>query len=186
MGWLEMTTLRSGMSFHGHHLLDCSRVPGPGVDPAKHHFMRLQDPHLLPTPMYGVGDASYRAAGGHDGIRKLVQCFYEHMDTLDEARALRAMHAVDLTDVREKLVVFLIAWLGGPNEYRARFGSISIPGFHARFPIHEAERDAWLLCMARAVDEQAWAESFKKYFMQAISVPAERVRIASTMRRNNS
>lgn len=93
------------------------------------------------------------------------------------------MHATDLTEVREKLAVFLVAWLGGPNEYRERFGPISIPGFHARFAIDETARDAWLLCMARAVDEQPWAETFKTYFMQAISVPAERVRVASAMRR---
>lgn len=133
---------------------------------------------------YGNGDASYRAAGGVDGIRRLVERFYEHMDTLPEARGLRAMHAVDLNDVREKLVVFLVAWLGGPNEYRTRFGPISIPGSHARFPIDRTERDSWLRCMSRAVDEQPWANSFKTYFMEAISIPAERVRAASVMRRN--
>jgi hemoglobin len=132
---------------------------------------------------YGTGDASYRAAGGTDGIDKLVVRFYEYMDTLAEARALRAMHADDLTEVRDKLAVFLCAWLGGPNEYRSRFGPISIPGFHARFAIDEAERDAWLICMARAVDEQPWTDAFKMYFMQAIAVPAERVRVASVMRR---
>ena len=135
------------------------------------------------TVPYGTGDASYQAAGGSPGIYKVVHRFYEYMESLPEARALRAMHVVDLTEVREKLAVFLVAWLGGPNEYRARFGPVSIPGFHARFAIDEAARDAWLLCMARAVDEQPWAEAFKTYFMQAISVPAERVRVASAMRR---
>lgn len=135
---------------------------------------------------YGVGDASYRAAGESEGIDRLVRRFYEHMDTLADAKALRAMHAEDLTLVREKLAVFLVAWLGGPNEYRARFGPISIPSFHASYDIDEAERDAWLQCMARAVDEQPWAAGFKTYFMQAISVPAERVRVASMMRRANA
>lgn len=135
------------------------------------------------TVPYGTGGASYQAAGESPGIYKVVHRFYEHMESLPQARALRAMHAVDLTEIREKLAVFLVAWLGGPNEYRERFGPISIPGFHARFAIDEAARDAWLLCMARAVDEQSWAETFKTYFMQAISVPAERVRVASMMRR---
>jgi hemoglobin len=102
---------------------------------------------------------------------------------LPEAQGVRAMHAPDLSDVREKLVVFLIAWLGGPNEYRTRFGPISIPGAHAHFVIDRAERDAWLHCMACAVDEQPWANRFKTYFMEAISIPAERVRAASAMRR---
>jgi len=132
---------------------------------------------------YGTADSSYQAAGGSAGIRALVHGFYEYMDTLPEARVVRAMHALELDLVREKLIVFLCAWLGGPNEYRARFGPISIPGFHAQFAIDEAERDAWLLCMARAVADQPWAESFKAYFMRAISMPAERVRAASIMRR---
>lgn len=140
----------------------------------------------MTSSSYGAGDASYRAAGGPDGIHRLVDRFYEHMETLPEAAALRAMHAADLTEVREKLAVFLVAWLGGPNEYRARFGPISIPGFHARFAIDEAERAAWLSCMARAVDEQPWAAAFKRYFIQAIAVPAERVRVASVMRRSGA
>lgn len=132
---------------------------------------------------YGVGDASYRAAGGRDGIARLVERFYVHMDTLVEARGIRAMHGADLAAVREKLAVFLCAWLGGPNDYRARFGPISIPGMHARFAIDERERDAWLTCMAHAVDEQPWAPGFKAYFLRAIAVPAERVRVASVVRR---
>ncbi|HEY4055741.1 MAG TPA: group II truncated hemoglobin [Kofleriaceae bacterium] len=136
--------------------------------------------------VYGVADASYRAAGETEGVGRLVRRFYEYMDTLSDAKAVRAMHTADLTTVREKLAVFLVAWLGGPNEYRARFGPISIPGFHASYAIDEPERDAWLLCMARAVDEQPWAPDFKTYFMQAISMPAERVRVASMMRRSES
>lgn len=138
----------------------------------------------MTSPRYGTGDASYRAAGGSDGIERLVHRFYEHMDTLVEARVIREMHAAELTLVRDKLAVFLAAWLGGPNDYRARFGAISIPGFHARFAINVAERDAWMLCMARAVAEQPWADDFKRYFLQAIAVPAERVRVASVTRRD--
>lgn len=136
-------------------------------------------------PSFNNGDASYRAAGETRGIFALVRRFYEYMDLLPEARELRDMHAVDLELVREKLAVFLMAWLGGPNEYRERFGALSIPGFHAQFAIDEALRDSWLLCMRRAVEEQPWEDSFKTYFMQAIAVPAERVRVASVMRRGD-
>jgi hemoglobin len=137
---------------------------------------------MVSAPGYGTRDASYLAAGEREGIGRLVRRFYEYMESLPEARGIRAMHAADLTEVREKLAVFLCAWLGGPNEYRALFGPISIPGFHARFAIDASARDAWLLCMARAVDEQPWDPDFKVYFLQAISVPAERCRVASLMR----
>jgi hemoglobin len=93
------------------------------------------------------------------------------------------MHGAELAAVSEKLKVLLTAWLGGPNRYRERFGPIAIPAFHAQFPIDEAERDAWLLCMRRAVDDQPWADDFKTYFMRAIAVPAERCRVASVDRR---
>lgn len=132
---------------------------------------------------YGVGSASYEAAGGKDGLARLVDRFYDFMDNLDEAKRIRDMHEADLSLSREKLKVFLSAWLGGPNHYRERFGPIAIPAVHAHLAIDESERDAWLLCMDRAVAEQPWDSEFKTYFMRAIAVPAERVRMASVARR---
>jgi hemoglobin len=134
---------------------------------------------------YGTGSASYDAVGGEPGIARLVDAFYELMDTLDEARTIRAMHPPDLAVAREKLKVFLCAWLGGPNHYRERFGPISIPGAHAHFAIDEAERDAWLECMQRAVEQQPWPAELKHYFMRVIAVPAERIRLASVARRGS-
>lgn len=133
---------------------------------------------------YGVGDASYQAAGGDDGIARLVDEFYRVMDTAPEARGIRAMHDDDLALSRDKLRVFLCAWLGGPNLYRQKYGPISIPGAHAHLAIDEAERDAWMLCMQRAVEVQPWADAFKAYFLRAIAVPAERVRVTSVARRS--
>jgi hemoglobin len=134
---------------------------------------------------FGTGSASYEAAGEEAGISQLVNEFYEHMDALEHARVVRAMHPPDLGRSREKLTTFLCAWLGGPNRYRERFGPISIPRAHAHFDIDESERDAWLACMQRAVDSQPWDEAFKDYFMRAIAVPAERVREASAARRES-
>ena len=134
------------------------------------------------TP-FGTGSASYEAAGKEAGISQLVDEFYEHMDALEHARIVRAMHPSDLAVPREKLKTFLCAWLGGPNRYADRFGPISIPRAHAHFAIDEPERDAWLACMQHAVDSQPWDDAFKHYFMRAIAVPAERVRMASVARR---
>jgi hypothetical protein len=36
------------------------------------------------------------------------------------------------------------------------FGPVSIPRVHEHLAIDEAERDAWPLCMAHAVEEQPW------------------------------
>ena len=127
-------------------------------------------------PPYGTGDASYRAAGGEAGIRKLVDGFYDAMDRLPKAAKIRAMHPEDLTVSRDKLARFLCGWLGGPKLYAEKYGSINIPQAHNRFEIGPNERDAWLSCMEEALENQPYAAEFKKYLLEQLYVPAERSR----------
>ena len=118
----------------------------------------------------------YQAAGELAGITRLVDQFYTYMDTLPEAETIRNMHPPDLTESRRKLTYFLCGWLGGPRLFQQHYGPISIPGAHKRFPIRYEERDAWLLCMQRALAVQPYSDQFKDYLLAALSIPAERVR----------
>lgn len=129
---------------------------------------------------FGVGDASYRAAGGTEGLLQLSRRFYEVMDTLPAARTIRNMHPADLSSTTERLAYFLCGWLGGPRLYSEKFGGINIPMFHSHLPIGVAERDAWLLCMAHAVDEQPYSPEFKRYLLTQLHVPAERIRMVAS------
>lgn len=133
----------------------------------------MSDPE---TPSFGDGDASYRAAGGEAGIRRLVDDFYQEMETVLEARRIRAMHPEDLTISRDKLTRFLCGWLGGPSLYRERYGSIHLPRAHAHLRVGEAERDAWLSCMRSAIARQPFADRFRTYLLEQLAVPAERIR----------
>ncbi|MCP9451187.1 MAG: group II truncated hemoglobin [Nitrospira sp.] len=118
----------------------------------------------------------YQAAGGLEGITKLMDEFYANMERLPEAQVIRAMHPADLTESRKKLTYFLCGWLGGPKLFQQHYGPISIPGAHKRFPIGYEERDAWLLCMQRALAAQPYSSELKDYLLAALSIPAERVR----------
>ena len=118
----------------------------------------------------------YHAAGEIEGITKLVDEFYINMDTLPEAKVIRNMHPEDLTESRRKLTYFLCGWLGGPKLFQQHYEPISIPGAHKRFPIGYDERDAWLLCMQRALAVQPFSTELKDYLLAALSIPAERVR----------
>ena len=118
----------------------------------------------------------YQVAGELAGIIKLVDEFYLNMDTLPEAKTIRNMHPADLAESRKKLTYFLCGWLGGPRLFQEHYGPISIPGAHKRFPIGYEERDAWLLCMQRAIAVQPYSDQFKDYLLAALSIPAERVR----------
>ena len=127
-------------------------------------------------PRYGVGDASYQAAGGEAGIRKLVDAFYDAMERLPEAAKIRKMHPADLTVSRDKLTLFLCGWLNGPALYTQKYGPIRIPQVHSHLEIGRSERDAWLRCMQEALKTQPYAAAFKEYLLEQLYVPAERSR----------
>lgn len=132
---------------------------------------------------YGMGDATYQAVGGYDGLVKLVDDFYDAMDTLPEAQSIRAMHADDLSSSRDKLVHFLSGWMNGPQIYAEKYGSINIPQAHAFLDIKEAERDAWLLCMQTAIAKQNYPKALQDYLKQQFFRPAERIRQVSQQKR---
>lgn len=126
--------------------------------------------------VYGHEDHSFIAAGQYDGIKKLVDAFYDAMETLPHAQTIRDMHNPDLAESRDKLTRFLTGWLGGPKLFSEKYGPIRIPVAHRHLSIGPAERDAWLSCMQIAVDQQDYPQNFRDYLMSQLYVPAERSR----------
>lgn len=93
----------------------------------------------------------YEQLGGAAGVRQLVNAFYDDMDTSPDAAALRAMHAPDLSPMRQTLFEFLSGWLGGPRTYFERTNAKCMMSAHAGIPISQRETDQWLTCMRRAL-----------------------------------
>ncbi len=125
---------------------------------------------------YGTGDASFQAAGGEAGLRRLVDNFIDRMGSDERFATIYALHPDDKTVSRDKLARFLCGWLGGPKLYNEKYGAIGIPRVHAHLAIGMAERDQWLTCMTESVAEQPFAPDFKEYLMEQLFVPAEAVR----------
>jgi hemoglobin len=129
-----------------------------------------------PAPeTYGIGDASFRAAGGEEGLRRLVDDFYRIMGERPDARTIFRMHPPDIAVSRDKLC----GWLGGPKLFSEKYGPIRIPAAHAHLRIGQAEHDAWLACMEEAIALQPFEESFARYLLRELRVPAGRVLGAS-------
>lgn len=91
--------------------------------------------------------------GGSPAVDRLVEAFYLRMDTLPEAKRIRAMHHADLSPMKEVLKRYFVEWMGGPREYSRERGAPRLRARHLPFKIGIAERDAWLLCMRGALDE---------------------------------
>lgn len=130
---------------------------------------------------YGSADSSYQAAGSEVGIRKLVDEFYHQMETQVRGHHIREMHKDNLHIIKDKLSLFLMAWLGGPRDYATKYGGMSIPMVHQHLVIGEEERDAWLFCMAEALKHQDYTHDFKQYLIEQLAFPAERIRQVSQM-----
>ena len=122
------------------------------------------------------GPTHFELLGGAEGVRRLVDRFYDLMDTEPEAAGIRALHPPTLESSREKLYLFLTGWLGGPGLYVERFGPPMLRARHLPFPIGDAERDAWMLCMGRVLDEQEMPSELREFLRKRFGALADHMR----------
>lgn len=114
--------------------------------------------------------------GGEEGVRRLVDVFYDRMDTAPEAAEIRAMHPPDLASSREKLFLFLVGWTGGPPLYVERHGHPMLRARHLPFAIGIAERDAWVACMDHALDAHEMPGELREYLRLRFRAVADHMR----------
>jgi hemoglobin len=101
----------------------------------------------VPTP--------FELLGGEAVVRQLVERFYDEMS--ERAPALAMLHPCDeqghvARASRDRFGLFLVGWLGGPQDYIAQHGHPRLRMRHGRVPVDVAMRDAWLACMQVALD----------------------------------
>ena len=101
-------------------------------------------------------DNPYERIGGRDRVLALAEAFYDAMEQREPA--LAAVHRLDehgriSRATRDRFGLFLIGWLGGPQDYMDQFGHPRLRMRHGHVPINTAMRDAWLRCMQAALDQ---------------------------------
>jgi hemoglobin len=95
----------------------------------------------------------FERIGGEAVLRRVVDRFYDLMESDPDVAPLRAMHAADLGPMRERLHDYMITWTGGPPVYHQRKDAKCMPIVHAPFAIDESIRRQWLSCMHRALED---------------------------------
>lgn len=118
----------------------------------------------------------YELIGGETGVRTLVDRFYDLMDSAPEAAQIRAIHPKNLKGSREKLFMFLSGWSGGPQLYIESRGHPALRMRHAPFSIGATERDQWVWCMHKALDEMEIHEQVRAYLKNHFKDAAEFLR----------
>lgn len=103
----------------------------------------------------------YDMMGGEATVRRVVERFYDLMDSDPAAAGIRAMHAADLSPMRKRLFEFLSGWLGGPPLYFQRPDHKCIVSAHKALSIGDAERDQWMACMRQALQDCAVSDEVK-------------------------
>ncbi len=111
----------------------------------------------------------YELIGGEPAVKQLVHRFYELMDELPEAYAVRQLHPESLAGSEEMLFEYLSGWLGGPNLYIAKKGHPRLRMRHAPYAIGAKERDEWMLCMTQALTEQVGDKGFRQALLNQFS-----------------
>ncbi len=95
----------------------------------------------------------YERIGGAEKVRALVQRFYQIMDELPESYGIRKLHPESLQGSEDKLFKFLSGWMGGPQLFIEQYGHPMLRQRHLPFPIGNSEREQWLMCMEKALQD---------------------------------
>lgn len=115
----------------------------------------------------------YELIGGEIGLRALVDRFYDLLDTSPEAAQIRALHPISLKQSREKFFMFLSGWMGGPQLYVEKFGHPRLRMRHMPFSIGTIERDQWVWCMNKALDESDMDARVVEYLKARLAETAD-------------
>lgn len=138
--------------------------------------LRVQgDGSYVPSP----DDPPFQRLGGVDGVKALVEAFYDAMEVHEPA--LTALHRCDSPgkisrESRDAFALFLVYWLGGPQDYLTVRGHPRLRMRHGHVKVDEAMRDAWLRSMTKAMDSKDVTGGVRAYLNQRFAEVADFLR----------
>ena len=92
--------------------------------------------------------------GGREPVQRMVDRFYDLMDSEPAFAVLRAMHAPDLSPMRESLTDFLVAWMGGTRDwFEKRPGACVMSAHRALEGMNFETATQWVLAMQQAAKD---------------------------------
>lgn len=126
-----------------------------------------------------AGSTPFELMGGEARVRALVERFYDAMEAHEPE--LTALHRCDAQgriprEFRDRFALFLIGWLGGPQDYIERHGHPALRMRHARVIVNVAMRDAWVRAMTQAMDGEQVAGPLRGFLDKRFAEVADFLR----------
>ncbi len=118
----------------------------------------------------------YALMGGEAKVRELITRFYDLMDEDPDYYGIRKLHPPSLDGSREKLFMFLSGWLGGPPLYVEAYGHPRLRARHLHVAIASSERDQWMACMARALEDTGVEKMLRQQLLASFFKTADWMR----------
>ena len=111
-------------------------------------------------------DTPWHRLGGNEKVVALVEAFYDDMEVHEPS--LAAVHHQEPPGKvsrrsRDRFGLFLIGWLGGPQDYTEQHGHPRLRMRHHKVPVGVELRDAWLRSMGRAMDARGITGPLRGY-----------------------
>jgi len=111
----------------------------------------------------------YELVGGSRTVQRIVDRFYDLMDSEPMFAELRALHAPDLVPMRESLTGFLIAWLGGPRDWFVRNPGKCVMSLHSSVAISPLTAGQWSDAMRLAIADHVLDENLATRMADALA-----------------
>ena len=101
--------------------------------------------------------------GGEEAVRRLVDRFYDLIETLPQGAAILDMHlrGHGLSHVRPEQFAFLSGFFGGRRYYHERHGHMNLREIHAHVDIRAQDAEDWLAVMDLAMTETGLQEPMR-------------------------
>ncbi|MDP9727404.1 globin [Alicyclobacillus tolerans] len=112
----------------------------------------------------------YEAIGGQNTIANLVDIFYTKVQ---KNELLRPLFPEDIKPVRDKQLMFLTQFFGGPSLYTNMYGHPMLRAKHLAHPITQAHASEWIRCMEESLNQIGIDHSVQEFMLERLRLTAQ-------------
>ena len=135
---------------------------------------------MIETVQQSSKQTFYEMLGGEQVVYELVEHFYDLVETDLIGEPVHVLHqqGMGINHLRQAQFEYLSGFLGGPQLYIERYGHSINRKIHEHLEIGTPEIEAWLKCMAKAIDKTGVSAGAQQQLMTVFKHAAKKLNTA--------